>query len=259
MTTNSPLEEESPTDSYRPALVALTDQVRELIDEFARGFNSRRRLLEWSQRMTIRTLGELPEVYYADLTRSFQQSSDTVLLSALHTPATRSGRIDDDQAEELRERIVTTHIQPAFHRAFRRLRKDATEYVDEAGEGDAHDPSRQRHIAMRPALDELEQWQQTALGRCLNGLEDRSAIPDWGEDVELATHGEMPEGFVARCYREPSTWKLLVAESATGERGRELFAAAHLLPAFRDGVATLAGRAGETAAAERQESEVSFA
>jgi len=149
------------------------------------------------------------------------------------------------------------------HRALRELRDDAGEYLDKdasrSSSESTHDPSLQRYIAMRPALDELERYQQTALEDLLDGLEDRGAILEWGDDLELATHGELSESFVERCYRERATASLLTSEEPEQTRARELFAAYYLIPVYNRGVRDLANRAGEQPDDERQDRETPFA
>lgn len=258
-------------ETFRPALVTLADDIEALQSELFTGFDDRAQLPSWCQRLTIRTLGELPQRVYWELARQFtldtrDDQPQGVLLAALLTPAARSRRLPDDAVDELRDRLVATQVRPAFHRAFRELRTDATEYVDESSDDDQHDPSRQRHPGMRPALTELDEWQQHALTDVLNGFDDQRAILKWSRTVELATHGELDEvqppqwastaedgattiagdrDLIGRCLTEPATRALLLSDEDATAPARELFAAYHLIPAFNKGVRTLAGRAGE--------------
>ncbi|WP_231183493.1 hypothetical protein [Haladaptatus sp. DYF46] len=262
-------------ESYRPALIKLTNDIEALQRELELGFDSRRRVLEWLQRLAIRTLGELPQRVFWELARQFvldvrDDQRQGVLLAALLTPAVRERSLPEDTVTELRGRFIATQLRPAYHRAFRELRKDATEYIDDADvDEDAHAPARQRHPAMRPGLAELEQWQQTALAQLLAGFDDTQDILSWGRYVELATWGEVDEieppewiraarsrtsgtdrDLVERCVTERFTRALLLSDD--GESARELFAAVHLLPAMNRGVRVLAGRAGEVADAKRK-------
>jgi hypothetical protein len=246
--------------TYRPALVSLALDVREMERDLLEGFASRREVLEWTQRLTIRTLGELDTSVYRDLARQFRKGEHRqqgTLLSALLVGGARRRDLDDDVAEELRERLLVSVIAPAFHRAFHRLRKDATEYIEKAEEA-AHDPTKQQYVAMRPALDELETWQQRALSDLLDGLDGTEELIEWAESLELATHGEVDERLVERCYQEQSTRALLLGEQGT-DSARELFAAYHLLPRFNAGVRDLSGKAGELPDAEREETEIQYA
>ncbi|WP_226010517.1 hypothetical protein [Halomicrobium salinisoli] len=248
-------------EPYRPALVTLSEDVRERVTELQNGLRSERRVLEWLQEMTIRTLGNLDRRVYADMTRQFR-GQQGILLASMLRPGARRGRmedLDEDVAERLRENLIAHYVHPAHRSAFRRLRPDATEYVDAAGDGDAHDPQRQRFIAMRPALSELETWQQRALEDLLDGFDGRDEILDWGNDILLATHGELGQEWLTRIYDEPSAVEVLIGDSAQHERARRLFAAHHVLPQYRAGVRVLAGRAGEVADEGTETTEASYA
>lgn len=259
MTGRAEVEDITEIETVRPALVTLTRDVREMQADLLAGFQSRRAVLEWCQRLTVRTLGTLGDDFYRDLSRQFRGSDEGVLLAALLTGQARTRDLDADVAHELRERLLARRLDPAFRTAFRHLRKDAGEYIDEAGEGDAHDPTRQNHLAMRPSLTEIDEYQADALDRLLDGLADASGILDWSKVLVLATHGEVERDFLARCYLEGSTQQLLTGTGPVDQRGRELFAAYHLLPRFNAGVRDLAGRSGELADAEQTTMEAKFA
>lgn len=248
-------------ETVRPALVTLTRDIREMQAALLDGFDSRRALLAWCQQLTVRTLGVLEDDVYTRLGRQFRgdDAHEGVLLAALLTPTARTRDLEEDVARELRERWLARRIDPAFRVAFRHLRKDASEYIDAAGDGDAHDPTRQQHLAMRPSLTELDEYQSEALTRVLDGLADGAAILDWSKVLVLATHGETESAFLGRCYLEGSTRRMLTDTGPVARRARELFAAFHLLPRFNAGVRDLAGRSGELADAETERSEVEYA
>jgi len=233
-------------DPYRPALVTLSEDVRERIDELRGGLRSEGRALEWLQEITIRTLGALDTRAYADMARQYR-GDQGVLLAAMLDSSQRRGRmraLNDTVAERVREHLVAHYVAPAHRDAFRRLRRDADFYAGGSG-GETHDATRQRFPAMRPDLEEIEQWQQRALGSLLEGFDARGEVLDWGHDLLLATHGELGEEWVTRAYSEDSTASVLLGDSVADARGRRLFAAHHLLPHFRAGVRALAGRASE--------------
>lgn len=255
--------DQDPTSTYRPALVKLTQDLRQSQSELFAGFPSRRELLLWMQRLTVRTLGELPQRYFWELARQFRLDvrddvRQGVLLAGLLQGSERTRDLPVEVVDELRERLAASMIRPAFDRAFRSLRKDAGEYIDEGDAETAHDPSTQRFVAMRPALDELEEWQETALIECIDGFDEPKEILQWGESVELATHGEInqldkpewvptssvDEDFITRCFSERSTRAVLCAEDG-GRAARELLASMHLIPAYNRGVRDLSGRSGE--------------
>jgi hypothetical protein len=248
-------------ESRRPALVKLVIDVTDLEQELLDGFQSRRDVLEWSRRLTVRTLGEVPTRWYLELARQFRglpsDGRERALMSALLVPAARERALDEDAAAELRARIAAEAIRPAAHRALRQLRADAGEYLDD-GDADSvskHDPRLQRFIAMRPALDELEAFQQRALSRLLSGFDSREQIMDWGSDLELASHGEVQEKIVERAATEPSTRRMLMSDRDVDERARELFAARYLVPAYNRGVRDLAGRTAEQPETEVERTE----
>jgi len=237
-------------ESYRPSLVKLTSDLEAMERELLDGLDSRAQALDWIQRLTIRTLGELPQKWYRELGRQFQgvpsSGKERTLLSAMLCERERERDICDESAKQLRSRLVALTVRPAYHRAYRKLRKDAGEYVDSKDDSvSGHSPEIQRFIAMRPAIDELETYQQRAMDQCIDGFDERDEILDWGRDVELATHGEISETFVARCYREESTSSILRSDRPADRRARECFVANHLIPQYNRGVRDLAGRAKE--------------
>lgn len=282
--------------SYRPALVALTRDLRELRSELLAGFPSRRDVLDWTQRLSVRSLGRLPQRYYREIGRQFrvervgEHRHQGVLLAAMLVPNQRSRDLVDifrdgegeiildgqrvtmsdveleaEIVTRLRERLVSRLLRPAYDRAYRELRPSATEYADEADAGDSHDPRGQRHPSMRPSLGELDTWQSLALQDLLEGFDDRQKILEWGDVVELATAGtindiEANEGhardFIERCYQERSTRAILLGDDQAHRRARELMAAHFLAPAFNLGVREIFGSTGEVPDADRDPTEV---
>lgn len=242
--------------SYRPALVKLVEDVRDSERQLLAGFDSRRAILLWTQELAVRTLGEMPQDWFYQIARQFRgvpsSAQERTLVSALLRPQSRTRELDEAKAREFRRQLSAKTIRPAAHRAFRELRADAGEYVDD-GSDDQHAPGKQQYVAMRPSIHELHENQRTTLEELLDGFEDRESILGWGHDLELATHGEMDEEFVTRCYGERSTRKLLTSTESRDRRGRELFAAHYLIPVFNRGVRDLAGRAKEQADEEHEE------
>lgn len=246
--------------SWQPALVKLSLDVREIRQQLLDGFGSRRDLLAWEQRLAVRTLGELPQRFYKEVARGYRSDVESSLLASLLEPGAREVSVSSEAAQETRERLAAEVVGPAFHRAFRRLRVDATEYVDD-GDGHEmpaeHDPGRQQHTAMRPSLDELDEYQSRALSSALAGFADTTEILEWGDLLELATYGEVGERFLSRCYREKETRRMLMSGNSHPPSAREAFCAHYVLPLFNRGVRELAAHAGERPSAEREETEVS--
>jgi hypothetical protein len=258
-------------ESRRPALVRLCLDVEDLVDELRAGFEDRSDVLRWGRRMIPRTLGEVRTEFYRALAEQFRAAGprgdrriddvdrERTLLSALLEGSSRSREIPPDAVGEIRRDVATEVIDPAFRRAFRSLRKSATEYVDDEDSEDSdHDPARQRYIAMRPALDELDEYQRRATGAVLEGLEDADQLRRWSTLVELASHGEIDDDVLRRSCREESTIELLTSGEGSDaqERGRELFVAFYLLPAFNRGVRDLRDRAKEEPDADRVQKSV---
>lgn len=243
---------------YRPALVRLVGQdMREILADLLEGFQSRREVLEWAQRLAVRSLGKVPHDVYDALGRAFVSRMDDPerpLLSVLLVPSRRDRDVDEEVAREARRRLAGEYLLPSAHRALRELRADAGEYLGDAV-GSSHDPLEQRYIAMRPALDELDDRQQSALARFLIGFNDGEAVLEWGGRADLATHGEIGDGFASRCYAEESTRRALLGSRRVDERARESLAAGYILPAYNAGVRVLSGRAGEQPHETRQDRE----
>ena len=246
-------------ESRRPALVRLALDIEGLIEELEAGFASRTEILRWLRRLITRTLGEVDTGFYRQMSTQFRglanDGRERTLLAALLREDARVRELDPDVIDRLRHELVVEFIEPAFHRAFRSLRKSATEYVDEDGDSSDHNPLKQRYIAMRPALDELDSLQEQALETLLAGFADRRHIRQWGTVLELATHGEISEGFIQRATRERSTHALLTASEPTPaqQRARVLFAAHYLLPSMNRGVRELRDRTKEEPHAEQED------
>lgn len=249
------------TETVRPSLVSLALEIRELERELLDGLESRRSVLEWCQRVIVRTLGSVDNRVWAGLARHFADphAGEGPLLAAMLTPEARSRPLAEGTALELRELFLATYVGPGFREAFRSLRKSAGEYVEPAGEHDPHQPDGQRWIAMRPSLSELDRYQRETLRRCLDGLDSTGEILEWSTGVTLATHGEADDGFLSRCYREQGTRELLLATDSASESAREHFAAYHLLPRYNAGARDLAGRSGELPDRERDDDKVPMA
>lgn len=253
-------------ESRRPALRRLTLDVEELVDDLERGFSDRAGILRWARRSIVRTLGEVATSWYRELGTQFRgvpdRRGERVLLEAILVEDSRTQELGEDAVDELRRRIAVEVIEPAYHAAYRSLRGDASEYVDDAdSSGSDTNPAAQSYIAMRPYLDEIDDYQRVAVDALLAGLDDAGEIRRWGAILEHGTHGELPSGFVSSCLREPSTRTLILEDDPTvaQTRARELFAAYHLLPRFNLGVRDLRGRSKEEVSPDQSPTEAQFA
>ncbi|MDR5657288.1 hypothetical protein RH831_08855 [Halodesulfurarchaeum sp. HSR-GB] len=246
--------------SRRPSLRKLRIDVQEMRTELEAGFDSPREALAWFQRLTVRTRGEIPQRRYQQIAEEFPPTPGHdrgPFLEALLADHAAPDTAYDSQ--EVRRYFWAWSVLPAFHRALRQLRKDAGSYVGETKE--AQDVSRMRYIAMRPAIDEIDRDQEGVLEAFLDGFDEPADVLNWGERLQLATHGEpvqpdLPGGFATRLYTEgvaadvlpeTSNTAMLTRSDDTHTRAREWLAAKLLLPAFNRGVRDLAGRAGEEA------------
>jgi hypothetical protein len=252
------------SETVRPALVSLTRETQQLEAELLDGFSTRRELLEWSQAVSVRTLGVIEDRVWRELGSQFAGDGgrEGTLLRALLDPSAvrrRGSDIPDATRQEERERFIAAFIAPAFREAFRHLRKDAGEYVSPGEELDPHDPRNQNHIAMRPSLSEIDRYQSSTLAELLDGFSAPRELLEWSDRLTLATHGETGEGFLERCYLERSAREVLLGESETSRRAREHFAAYHVIPRYNAGIRDLAGRSAEIPDAERKETGVPMA
>ena len=253
-------------DSRRPALRRLTLDVEELVSSLERGFDGRAGILRWARSSITRTLGEIATDWYRELGSQFRgvpdRAGERVLLEGMLIDSERTHDLDDEAVDELRRRIAVEVIEPAYHAAYRSLRADATEYVDDDNSADSDtNPAKQSFIAMRPYLDEIDEYQEIAVAALLAGLDDAGEIRRWVAILEHGTHGELPDRFASRCLREPSTRTLLLEDDPTPaqQRARELFAAFHLLPRFNAGVRDLRGRSKEEVSPDQSRLEAHFA
>lgn len=247
------------SESHRPALEKLVADLKDLERELLDGFNSRAEVLVWLQKLCVRTLGQVPDDWYREVSNAFtggDENRERMLLSLLLSEDRRVRRLDEDRVKAARSRVSAMTVRPSLHRAVRHLRSDAGEYVDDdRGSTSAHDPNKQRYIAMRPALNELEDRQRGVLVRFLSGFEDTQAIVEWTGDVEVATHGEIDDTWTTRVVSESSTMRVLLSDRDVDRRARETVAAHFLLPAFNAGARDLFGRSIETVDAETETKE----
>jgi len=239
----------------RPALAKLADDQHTVLLEFVEGFGDRRELLEWSQRAIVATLGELEEEWATDLAMS---RSD---LSVVITSDRRNAWVDDEPptpsaAATYRRALAAEDLVPAFRAAYRKMRWNAVEYVNDDDDDLQPDPSIQKHPAMRPALSEMSERQEWALERVLDGFDDQDQLMSWVLRAVEASHGELDGDLAADLYSETHTRRILVLDGDDHQHGpffRESFAAVTLLPAFCRAARQLSERAGELVEQEKKE------
>lgn len=250
------MTEPTASASRRPAEVQLVTQLQKEREAVLDGFESRRDVIRWGQRIAVRALGQVPQRRYEQLATSFRPDENHMegpLLAAFLDEDARTREMRPEAVEGLRERWAADVLGPVSVRSFRDLRKDAGEYIGETEDNDGepgYDPAGQA-FAMRPALKELDESQASALEMVLGGLEGKESILAWGDYLTQATRGEPvdvdrgPGTFVKKCYQEPSSVRLLTDTSPPWQRAREAFLAQYLLPAFNRGVRDLTSRTTE--------------
>ena len=235
----------------RPATAKLTADQADLVVDLLAGFESRRAILEWEQKLVIQTLGQLPDAWYAET------AADAPTLSALlGEPWGPIEDFDPGLAQEIRRGIVASDLLPAFHAAHTEFRWAAVErvdHLDDEGEGDDPDPidpEAQEYPLMRPAFGELAGHQRETLGQLLAGFKNPDRLLVWAVQVIGGTYAELEAEAAVQPYFEGPLREHLLNPRA-GERDtfvRESWAAEYLLPAFNRAAAQLAARAQEVTA-----------
>lgn len=237
------------TDRTQPALSRLALDLRQYRAELIAGFQSREALLRWAVGATGATLGRLPVTFLEAIHEAFITDAATT-----STPPLLGGLLDEDgavpnaTAQQFRERTATRLYAPAASRAVRILREDAQEVTP--GDDEQIDASAEQHAAMRPSLSQIERHQRHATDALLAGFDDVPALLDWGDVLDLATHGELPDDFLADIAASPTTRHLLVVDEATTYRAPRETIGAWLLRFYARGTRSRYRHAGEMSDAE---------
>lgn len=252
----SMLADRPQVEERRPALRKLNDDQRDLLAEFIDGFASRREFLEWSQRAAVLTLGELPGEWYVRRSFSALDMSTLLVSDARYRWADHADKdvLAPEAARDARRGVAALDLLPAFSRAHKRLRWNATEYVNDHDDSFQPDPEEQRHPAMRPGLTVLQEHQGWALARLLNGFDSDDALLTWVHTLTESSFAEVDAGLARRFYAETHTREMLLGETdddpATLRFFRESVGAKYLLPAFARAAREVGDRAGELAEQE---------
>lgn len=242
-------------EPYRPALAALNREQREALEEFKHaGVETREALLEWLLRLQYRTLGRLPDFWY------YRVATRPGALAVMLTGEERGSygerettNVTLEEATMYRRRLVARYLRPACRDAFRELRTNATEYLDDR----RPDPERMAALAMRSALEESFELQEDALESLLEGFADRDGLEEWLHELDRATFGEIKAVEPDLDYQildNRTARRIMLRDEERYTIARERLAARYLLPATNVSVRTLAERAGESDATETDES-----
>lgn len=189
-------------------------------------FADRRAVINWWQAACVRTFGYLAEdVPASSIVR------DGTLLAAL------TDEMDTAAAEHLRTRLVEFSLG-ACQRSYRDLEDRAHEWLpsDDGSNTDYRriDPSKQRHIAMRPVFSRLDAEQGRTLAALWGGFEDREALSRWvhGLPAVADVGDEFDDGLSGALTRDDHARAMLTTDGESATAWRERFAATVLLPAF---------------------------
>jgi len=239
-------DEDDELQPTRPALQNLNERQLEALDEFRdQGVEHRPALLRWLLRLQYRTLGCLPDLWYHHV------ATDPTALACVLTGPNRGQygarpetNISPAEAWATRRRLVAMYLRPACREAFRTLRPKATEYLD-----DKKNPEKMAALAMRPALDEYYQRQETALSSFHDGFDSEQQFDQWLHELDLATFGSIKAvspDFDYRLLTDPSAPALYLSDDQAHIEARDRIMARFLLPATNVAIRELAQRAGES-------------
>jgi hypothetical protein len=265
----------SETD-YFPALTQVEREFNAHMRQFRSGIETSEDLIYWLHRASVLTLGCISN---KSLKRVYTDPAipSCVLLSQPDEKAQRRGEdeaLEKPSDEWVRLKLENQVFTPAFRAAYRKLKTNANEYLDEdsvvsAGSDDAPP-------ALRPALQELSVRQQDALDELFQegGFDSPAAVSEFKRDLVAATRGHV-SGSVLRSMTGDGNGGGNVLYSAIlgpGEyeatsplvepkedeclrlRLLRSFTANHLLAPFNEAVRDLAATAGEQAETGSQSS-----
>lgn len=189
------------------------------------GFGSWWELLLWYQTAGVWTLGHVDRVLEP---REIMPTAPIVdqLLG------------DHDSASYTRQRLAES-IDRTCRRAFRQLFDRADERIETEGTESSLatvseiEPDREANPAMRPALQKLDEQQESALSELWTGFESRHELSRWARSTAAATAGLETDEIQTEIARSPSIREALLdqdRESAIMTRYR--LAVGKLLPAM---------------------------
>lgn len=238
-------DSEGPENRFTPALDKLNDDQRQWLNRWTvEGYPDRRELILSLHQMQFWSLGRVPDGWFVNV------CSKPVPLSVVITSDNRyewrENPVDQHTAEKERRQLAAKYIRPAFRAAFRTLRKDAKQYLNEGERVD--EATKTEYFAMRPALDELYTKQGTLLVSLLDGFDDMTDIDDWLSRLDQGTLGELHRvepDFDWKIHDRPTAQRVLLEDGDKYERERELWAATYLLPAYNRAVSNWAVEAEE--------------
>jgi hypothetical protein len=250
MTTNP---SKTAVPSVEPALDDLHRKQDELFRRLADGFDSRRQLLVWMHDVSLRTLGQVPDDWFANLVGTRYKTA-AMLADEKAREGVSSAAADAERAAVERGVLADDTLVEACRQGMRVLSRQANEYIDGK---EQVDPSAQSWLAMRPAVDDLAQRQRRVLRRALEldgqlPIDSRAAVREWVRDAVRATKGS-DGGLGERVLWSPSStyWMRSLRGDPTAATLHLLLADEYLSVA-NAALRTAAAAAGEQVAEERE-------
>lgn len=239
----------------RPALTKLSRDQSDLLGEFVDGFQDRADFLDWTTRAIVQTLGTIPDKWY------LRRANSPADLSVLVVGDERAKWTADDadpvsagKAATCRRAVASMDLVPAFRDAYRSVRWNATEYLQDEYDDLQPDARVQGNPVMRPAFAILGDRQSWTLRTCLQGFESVDELTAWTHMLTDATVGEIGADLARDVSADRATRRMLLTTPSDRPGGpvfRESFAAKFLLPAFNAAARELADRSGELAEKEQ--------
>lgn len=232
------------------------------------GFDTREALVAWLHELVIRTAGEVPGFVLQGMATQLVSPRERPVVAALLADG---ADMSDQTSEHWRNRIVSKLVNPAYERAYRKLRKNATEYVDGEHEHvlDDEEPSPMSGtLLLRPSMRRLADRQRDALEPVFGGFDSREHIREWSRSLVDACYGEpiqLPDDstmnvtkFVERMERRDPWREMLIDTENERKRVREAWAARFLLPTFNKAARSEFGASAEVLQIEQQATEEDF-
>jgi hypothetical protein len=201
------------TETVYASLDALSAAQEDLYDELERGFGTRRDLLLWMHKASVRTLGHVPDGWASRiLTNRYETAA--LLDDVRRREALTERAPDDADARTQRMLLGDDELLDACRDGMKLLGEQAEEYLDD--ELDGTDVSLQRYLAMRPGVEDVVTRQRAALQRVLgrhddvgpDGLETREDVRSWTRGVVRATKGV--DGGISRRSSFDLWWRQLL-------------------------------------------------
>lgn len=259
MSSDSTDEDRKIASTSRPALSKLEADHDDLVTRLRDGFETSEDLLFWLQEVSVATLGCFPD---EDLTDAFVESNSK---ACLIVGSDRHNTLLDeppglDHAKWFRLGFEETFLMPAFRQSYRKLRKNANEYVrpEDRPVTRATDP-----VALRPALEELHDRQRETIEDVLTGFESDEELLDWVRGLIGASYGQIDRDIITglrlsdKVARDNLRSDPNLQHSLDGDHESDWFrkslVAVQLLPAFNAGVRKLVDRAGEETSEEEED------